>query len=132
MTYDDGQRHTMTDNERRTVDGNDRDTEQQHTGEWSKISTQLENGLLLKNAAQIFRATAENWASRTHRAAHTAHSKHSKSFYALLLRSANSQHSSEVLQTACRAFYSVVFALISVACVWLFDYGRTQSSGKYI
>jgi len=80
----------MTDNERRTVDGNDRDTEQQHTGEWSKISTQLENGLLLKNAAQIFRATAENCASNTQRAVCTAHSKHSKSFYALFLRSANS------------------------------------------
>ena len=52
----DRQRHTMN-NERRTVDGNDRDTEQQHTGEWSKISTGLENGLKQKNAAQIFRAT---------------------------------------------------------------------------
>jgi hypothetical protein len=44
--------------------------------QWSKISTGLKNGLLLKNAAQIFRATAENWTSNTHRAAHTAHSKH--------------------------------------------------------
>ena len=50
----------------------------------------MKNGLLLKNAAQIFRATAENWVSSTRRAAHTAHSKHSKRFYALLLRFPNS------------------------------------------
>ena len=80
----------MTHNERRMVDGNDRNIEQQSTEQWSKINTGLENGLLLKNAAQIFTATAENWASRTHRAAHTAHSKHSKSFYALFLHFANS------------------------------------------
>jgi len=61
-------------NERRTVDGNERNTEKQNTQQWSKISTGLENGLLLKNAAQIFRATAKNWASRARRAAHTAHS----------------------------------------------------------
>jgi len=94
----DRQRHT-TNEERRTVDDNGdtvrqaekhRATQQQNTTQWSKISTQLENGLLLKNAAQIFRATAENWATRTHRAAHTAHSKHSKRFYALFLRFANS------------------------------------------
>jgi len=57
----------MTDNERRTVDGNDRNTGQQSTAQWSKISTGQKNGLLLKNAAQIFRAIAENWASNTHR-----------------------------------------------------------------
>jgi len=93
MTYDDGQRHTMN-NERRTVDGNERNTEKQNTQQWSKISTGLENGLLLKNAAQIFRATAKNWASRTHTetesTTNTAHSKHSKRSYALFLRSANS------------------------------------------
>jgi hypothetical protein len=57
----------MTHNERRTVDGNDRNTEQQSTAQWSEISTGMKNGLLLKNAAQIFTATAENWASNTHR-----------------------------------------------------------------
>ena len=31
-----------------------RATQQQSTAQWSKISTGLENGLLLKNAAQIF------------------------------------------------------------------------------
>jgi len=54
------------------VDSNDRNTEQQSTAQWSKISTGLENGLLLKNAAQIFTATTENWASKTLRAAHSA------------------------------------------------------------
>jgi hypothetical protein len=67
--------------ERRTVDDNGdnvrqaekrRATQQQSTEQWSKISTGLENGLLLKNAAQIFTATAENWVSNTQRAAHSA------------------------------------------------------------
>jgi hypothetical protein len=61
----DEQLHTMTDNKRRTVNDNDRKTEQQSTTQWSKISTGLENGLLLKNAAQIFTATTENRASNT-------------------------------------------------------------------
>ena len=61
--------------ERRTVNDNGdavrqaekhRATQQQSTAQWSKISTGLENGLLLKNTAQIFRATAENWVSNTH------------------------------------------------------------------
>jgi hypothetical protein len=67
-----------------------RNTEQQQAALWSKISTLMKNGLLLKNAAQIFRATAENWVSSTRRATHTAHSEHSKRFYALFLRFANS------------------------------------------
>jgi type II secretory pathway component PulF len=60
------------------------------TAQWSKISTLMKNGLLLKNAAQIFRATAENRVSSTRRATHTAHSKHSKRSYALFLRFENS------------------------------------------
>lgn len=44
-----------------------RATQRQSTARWSKISTRLKHGLTLKNAAQIFRAIAENWASNTHR-----------------------------------------------------------------
>ena len=65
-------------------------TQQQRKGEWSKISTLPKNGLTQKNAQQIFRATAENGASNTQRAAHTAHRKHSKRSYAMFLRFANS------------------------------------------
>jgi hypothetical protein len=104
-----------------------RNTEQQQAALWSKIGTLMKNGLLLKNAAQIFRATAENWVSSTRRATHTAHSKHSKRFYALFLRFSNS-NSRAAQQTACRAFHSVVFAL----SVWLFDYGNAAYSDKYV
>jgi hypothetical protein len=111
----------------RTTDSNTANPEQQNTTQWSKVSTLMKNGLLLKNVAQIFRATAENWVSSTRRATHTAHSKHSKRFYALFLRFSNS-NSRAAQQTACRAFYSVVFAL----SVWLFDYGNAAYSDKYV
>ncbi len=136
----DRQRHTMKD-ERRTVDDNgdtvrnkrtQRSTEQQSTAPWSKISTGLENGLLLKNAAQIFRATDENWASHTRRAAHTAHSKQSKRSYALFLRYANSNTAAQCYEQRVGLFTASVFALISVICVSLFDYGQAANSGKYI
>jgi len=71
---------------------------------------------LLKNAAQIFRATAENWASNTRRAAHTAHSKHSKRFYALFLRSANSNTAEQHYEqrvgrftASCQRYVAVAF-----------------------
>jgi hypothetical protein len=64
---------TVEQDEQRTV--NDKDTERQrhrntntqkqNTEQWSKISTQLKNGHTQKNAAQIFRATAENRVSTT-------------------------------------------------------------------
>ena len=44
-----------------------RNTQQQRTGEWSKISTVLKKGQTQKNAAEIFWATAENWVGTTHR-----------------------------------------------------------------
>ena len=50
---------------RQTQKHNDKDTEHQKATQRSKISTGLKNVLLLKNAAQIFRATAENRASNT-------------------------------------------------------------------
>jgi hypothetical protein len=81
----------MTHDKQRTVrdkDGKNRytNTQQQNTAQWSKISTQLKNGHKQKNVAWIFRTTAENTVGTTR----TAHSKHSKRFYALFLRFANS------------------------------------------
>jgi len=67
--------------ERRTVDRNERNTEKHSTGvkdqHWAEKMAEAEK------RSTDFRATAENWASRTRRAAHTAHSKHSKRCYAL-------------------------------------------------
>ena len=83
-------RHTMTVKEQKNSERQRHNTDSKKTAQWSKISILMKNGLLLKNTAQIFRATAENWVGNTRRATHTAHSKHSKRFYALFLRFANS------------------------------------------
>ena len=85
-----------------------------HRG-WSKISTGLKKGLLLKNAQWIFRTTAENRASNTH--SDIEHNKHSaqqalKTLLCAVFTFLEQQHSRAVLQTACRAFYSIVLTVI--------------------
>ena len=94
-----------------------RNTQQQSTERWSEISTGMKNGILLKNAAQIFRATAENRASNTH--SDIEHNEHSaqqalKTLLCAVFTFLEQQHSRAVLQKACRAFYSVELMLLCV------------------
>ena len=85
-THDDEHSGRAVKHDERTVEGNNRSTKTHSSNAQGVVKNQhwVKKGLLLKNAQQIFLATAENWASnRAHKAAHTAHSKQSKRFNAL-------------------------------------------------
>jgi hypothetical protein len=102
----------------RTVEGNNRSTKTHSSNAQGVVKNQhwVKKGLLLKNAQQIFWATAENWASnRAHKAAHTAHSKQSKRFNALFLRSSHSNKAAQCYKQRVGRFTGLCLRYVAVA-----------------